>query len=203
MNIIKNVTRSLVENIYIVEKDKSCFIVDPGYDFEGIKDIIQKNNYKPEFIILTHGHGDHIGSVKELSSLYNIPVYAHKAEKDLLNDPNLNLSSSMYGNISLDADFYIEETNKICIKGFSLKIIHTPGHTAGSICILIDNHLFTGDTLFKNAIGRWDLPTGNYDDLMNSLKNKIMLLNDDIIIYPGHNSNSTIGDERINNPYLS
>ena len=202
MNIIKHTTRSLVENVYIVEKNKACFVIDPGFDFDGIKKILEENGLNLQFIILTHGHGDHIGSVKELKSLYNVPIYAHKLEEKLLNDPNMNLSSAMYGDISIEADYYLEEGH-INIKGFDLNIIHTPGHTAGGICILIDGHIFTGDTLFHNAIGRWDLPTSNYDDLIYSLKNKLMCLNDDIIIHPGHNSDSTIGRERINNPYLS
>lgn len=203
MNIIKHVTRSLVENIYIVEINKKCFIVDPGYDFEGVVEIIETNKFKPEFIILTHGHGDHIGSAKELKEKYNIPIYAHLEEKELLNDPRLNLSYTMYGEISLEADRYLVEEDSIDFEGKKLKLFYTPGHTKGGMCILIDNHLFTGDTLFANSIGRSDFPTGDYEELINSIESKLLVLDDEIIVHPGHNSDSTIGSERINNPFLS
>lgn len=203
MNIIKHVTRSLVENVYIVAIDKFCFIVDPGYDFQGIKDIIDSNGLTPKFIILTHGHGDHIGSVEDLRKLYDIPVYAHEEEKELLREPSMNLSNVMYGDISLEADSYFKDTDKIEFMNRELEIIHTPGHTQGGVCILLDNHLFTGDTLFAGSIGRTDLPTSDYDKLMDSINNRLMLLDDEIIIHPGHNSDSTIGKERSSNPFIS
>lgn len=203
MNIIKHVTRSLVENVYIVSIDKICFIVDPGYDFEGIREIIDENNLKPKFIILTHGHGDHIGSADDLRRLYDIPIYACIDEKELLLDPSKNLTDMMYGEISLTADYYFKDSDEIEFLDKNLKIIQTPGHTKGGVCILIENHLFTGDTLFAGSVGRSDLPTSDYDMLMNSVNNKLMKLNDDIIIHPGHNSDSTIGQERVNNPFIS
>ncbi len=203
MEIIQHVTRSLVENVYIVKENNSCFVVDPGYDFEGIKNIIKENSLEPKFIILTHGHGDHIGSVQKIKDLYNIPVYAHEEEKELLEKPELNLSSSMYGNISIKADYYLKDNDEVKFEGSTLKVIHTPGHTKGGMCILLNNNLFTGDTLFAGSIGRSDFPTGNYDELINSVNNKLMILDDDIVVYPGHNSATTIGRERVNNPYVS
>ncbi|WP_099203023.1 MBL fold metallo-hydrolase [Miniphocaeibacter massiliensis] len=203
MEIIKYTTRSLVENVYIVKENDNCFIVDPGYGVEYIKEIIEENKVIPKFIILTHGHGDHIGSVKELKNIYNIPVYAHEKEKELLNNPVLNLSSSMYEDISIDADYYIKEGDLLEFENHTLKIIHTPGHTKGGICILLEKDLFTGDTLFANSIGRSDLPTGNYNELLESINNKLMNLDDDIVIHPGHNSDTTIGQERISNPFIS
>ncbi|QQK07800.1 MBL fold metallo-hydrolase [Miniphocaeibacter halophilus] len=202
MEIIKYVTRSLVENVYIVVENENCFIIDPGYDFNGIKNILEERNLKPKFIILTHGHADHIGSVEELKKLYNIPIYAHIEEKDLLNSPELNLSSQMYGDISLEADHYVKEGDIINFENNELKIIHTPGHTQGGMCILMDGHIFTGDTIFAGSVGRTDLPTSNFEELKKSL-NKLMLLDDDLIIHPGHNSDSTIGRERISNPFIS
>lgn len=202
MEIIKYVTRSLVENVYIVIENEKCFIVDPGYDFKGIQGILKERKLKPEFIILTHGHGDHIGSVKELKEYYNIPVYAHIEEKELLNSPQLNLSNQMYGDISLEADYYVKDGDIINFENNELKIIHTPGHTQGGMCILMGQHIFTGDTIFAGSVGRTDLPTSNFEKLNESL-NKLMLLDDDLIIHPGHNSDSTIGRERISNPFIS
>lgn len=203
MNIIKHETRSLVENVYIVEENKNCFIIDPGYGFEDIKNIIEKNNLNVEFIILTHGHGDHIGSVKELKQLYNVPVYANINEKELLKDSTLNLSEAMYGKISIIADKYLNENSNLSFHKHKIELIDTPGHTEGGMCILIENHLFSGDTLFWHSVGRWDLATGNHEKLLDSINNKLMKLDDKLIVHPGHGRDTTIGEERINNPFIN
>ena len=116
-------------------------------------------------------------------------------------EPNLNLSSSMYGNISLKADYYVNEDTVLDFQGEEISFIYTPGHTIGSQCIKIGNYLFTGDTLFRNSVGRTDLPTSSPDDLKQSLE-KLKKLEDDLVVYPGHNSESTIGAEKKYNPFM-
>ena len=201
MEVLKIETRRLVENIYILIEGDGAIVIDPGYEFDSLVDLIENRNLKLEKILLTHGHGDHIGSCEQLRAKYNIPVYAHEKERELLLDPNLNLSAAMYGAISLDADFYVNEDSELYFNDHKIEFIYTPGHTIGSQCIKIGQNLFTGDTLFRNSIGRTDLPTSSPEDMKNSLE-KIKLLDDELIVYPGHNSSSTIGDEKKYNQFL-
>ncbi|WP_237036205.1 MBL fold metallo-hydrolase [Mediannikoviicoccus vaginalis] len=201
MEVLKIETRRLVENIYIIIEGDGAIIIDPGYEFDSLVDLIENRDLKLEKILLTHGHGDHIGSCEQLRAKYNTPVYAHEKERELLLDPNLNLSAAMYGDISLEADFYVNEDSEVYFNDHKIEFIYTPGHTIGSQCIKIGQNLFTGDTLFRNSIGRTDLPTSNPEDMKNSLE-KIKLLDDELIVYPGHNSSSTIGDEKKYNQFL-
>ncbi len=201
MEVLKIETRRLVENIYIIIEGDGAIIIDPGYEFDSLVDLIENRDLKLEKILLTHGHGDHIGSCEQLRAKYNTPVYAHEKERELLLDPNLNLSAAMYGDISLEADFYVNEDSEVYFNDHKIEFIYTPGHTIGSQCIKIGQNLFTGDTLFRNSIGRTDLPTSSPEDMKNSLE-KIKLLDDELIVYPGHNSSSTIGDEKKYNQFL-
>lgn len=201
MEVLKIETRRLVENIYIIIEGDGAIIIDPGYEFDSLVDLIENRDLKLEKILLTHGHGDHIGSCEQLRAKYNTPVYAHEKERELLLDPNLNLSAAMYGDISLEADFYVNEDSEVYFNDHKIEFIYTPGHTIGSQCIKIGENLFTGDTLFRNSIGRTDLPTSSPEDMKNSLE-KIKLLDDELIVYPGHNSSSTIGDEKKYNQFL-
>lgn len=201
MEVLKIETRRLVENIYIIIEGDGAIIIDPGYEFDSLVDLIENRDLKLEKILLTHGHGDHIGSCEQLRAKYNTPVYAHEKERELLLDPNLNLSAAMYGDISIDADFYVNEDSEVYFNDHKIEFIYTPGHTIGSQCIKIGENLFTGDTLFRNSIGRTDLPTSSPEDMKNSLE-KIKLLDDELIVYPGHNSSSTIGDEKKYNQFL-
>lgn len=201
MEVLKIETRRLVENIYILIEGDGAIIIDPGYEFDALVDLIENRDLKLEKILLTHGHGDHIGSCEQLRAKYNTPVYAHEKERELLLDPNLNLSAAMYGEISLEADFYVNEETEVYFNDHKIEFIHTPGHTIGSQCIKIGENLFTGDTLFRNSIGRTDLPTSSPEDMKTSLE-KIKLLDDELIVYPGHNSSSTIGDEKKYNQFL-
>ncbi|MDO5018265.1 MAG: MBL fold metallo-hydrolase [Lagierella massiliensis] len=201
MDVLKIETRRLVENIYVLIKNDSAIIIDPGYEYESVVDLIENRKLKPQMILLTHGHADHIASCESLREKYNIPIYANENEKELLKDPNLNLSASMYGPISLEADFLINEGSKVEFEGENIEFIYTPGHTIGSQIIKIGTNLFTGDTLFRNSIGRTDLPTSSVKDMKNSLE-KIKLLDDELIVYPGHNSQSSIGDEKKYNQFL-
>jgi glyoxylase-like metal-dependent hydrolase (beta-lactamase superfamily II) len=192
-------------NTYIVYDDKSkeCLIVDPSSESNIIINKINTMKLSPKYIILTHAHGDHIGVVKELKEKLNIPILVHKDDYEMLMDPALNLSKSMsYGPISIKADEVVKDNDFISLGDQQLKVIHTPGHTKGGICLFFDNCLISGDTLFKGSIGRTDLYGGSFEDIMDSIINKILILPDDTIVLPGHGPSTTIKEEKLTNPYI-
>ncbi|MDO5718477.1 MAG: MBL fold metallo-hydrolase [Tissierellia bacterium] len=204
MNIFRMMAGIYAANCLLVYDDssKDSFVVDPGGNFDDIVDNIGKLNLNPRFILLTHGHGDHIGAVNELKSKYNIPVICHEDEKKLLADSSINLSHQMP---MKDIEIIPDDTFKdgdIIGNDFPIEVIHTPGHTAGSCCFLLENYLITGDTIFRGSIGRTDLPTSNYDEIVESIKNKILVLDDGLRIFPGHGAETTMAFERDNNPYF-
>lgn len=201
--IIRLTVGPLQENCYIVyNKENECVIIDPGYESQRIIDTIEKEELKPLYILLTHGHIDHIGAVKDLKDKYGISVYIHNKDKDMLEKPNKN-SASLYG-MSVNgakADYFVKEGNDIKFSDDSFKVIETPGHTGGGVCYKLDNILFSGDTLFLGSIGRYDFPESSGLDLMNSLK-KLTLLDKDTIVLPGHGPETSIEYEINYNPYL-
>lgn len=200
--MIKKITTGPFDtNTYIISnKDNDCIIIDPTLDFELTAKKI-KEKYNVIAILLTHGHLDHVDGIK----YFNVPVYIYKDEQEFINNDKLSLYYQFNINIpKFKNDFILLNNNfEFKIKEFKFKVIHTPGHTKGSVCYLYDNNLFTGDTLFNMGIGRFDFPTGNYDKLIESIKNICNIFNDDIIIYPGHGNTTNIGFERKNNPYLN
>lgn len=204
MNIKRIVVGAYAVNCYIVYTDeKKGFIIDPGGDYDDILKFIKEEDILLEFILLTHGHGDHIGAVKNLINDFNLPLYVCEKEKSLLNDPIINLSKSIppFKPIQLVADVWLKDEEIIDFHGTKLKIIYTPGHTVGSICIVMDKNIFTGDTLFRMSIGRSDFYTGNYDEIMKSIK-KLYTYDDDLRVLPGHGSESVLKFEKEHNPFM-
>jgi hydroxyacylglutathione hydrolase len=179
---------------------KEACVIDPGADALKIMNYIRKNGFELKFVINTHGHGDHIAANKDLG----VPVYIHAADKDCLTDPKKNLSAGIFmvDIVSPKASRILEDGDTIELGKLKLKVIHTPGHTKGSISLAMDNMIFTGDTLFHGGVGRADLPGGDEDELLDSIRNKLLVFKDDTVIYPGHGGPSTIGEERRNNPFL-
>lgn len=192
-------------NCYIIysESDGAGIIVDPAGDAEDLIKIIEDNKIEPKYILLTHGHADHIGAVEELKEKYSLELLIHEDDLDMIEDSKINLSSSMaMGNISLKADRLLKDGDVIPFGNSKGRVIHTPGHTKGGICFLTEGLLVTGDTLFKGSVGRSDLYGGDHDVLVNSILSKLMILPDDIIVMPGHGQESTILRERMSNPFL-
>lgn len=188
-------------NAYIVGDpvSKEAVVIDPGSDYSKIQKIINKNLLKLKYVINTHGHGDHIGADDE----FNVPILIHHLDAEFLNNPTKNLS--VYYGFSLKVVSpvrFLEDGHKIEIGNISLQVLHTPGHTPGSICLKYDNILFSGDTLFYEGVGRTDFPDASERDLFKSIKEKLFNLNDETIVYPGHGSSTTIGHEKENNPFL-
>lgn len=200
---IKAIVVGLLEsNCYLAgDKDtKEIFIIDPGGDCDRIKKVIDKGGLKPKAVINTHGHGDHIGANEE----FGIPVWIHRLDAGFLTDPSKNLSGAIGFFLKLKpASRLLEEGDILEIGKHALEVIHTPGHTPGSISLKGDGVVFTGDTLFCEGIGRTDLAYGSEKDIRRSIKEKLFTLDDDYVVYPGHGQSSTIGNEKNNNPYIS
>ncbi len=197
---------SYLSNCYIVGSNatKEAAIIDPGGSFDRIERQLNELNLIPKIIILTHGHGDHIAAVNDFVEKYQTLVYVHKDEAEMLMDANLNLSRYVTGkNISITPDVLLNDGDIVNLGDLNFEIIHTPGHTKGGICIKIENIMFTGDTLFNKSIGRTDFEGGSFDEIINSITNKIFSYDENTVIYPGHNSPSTIKSEKIGNPFVN
>lgn len=198
--IIKTIPAGMYDaNCYIVidEDTKEACIIDPGGDDVRLEGIIKDLDVKPKFILLTHGHLDHVGAVEHLSSLFNIPFYVHGDEIKYMESDNY-----IFGNIR-KPDGLLSEDSEFSIGNHKIKVLHTPGHTEGGVCFLIDNDLFSGDTLFKGSIGRTDFTGGDFGKIINSIKTKILPLGDDINVYPGHGPKTSVGYEKKYNPFLN
>ncbi|HBD64583.1 MAG TPA: MBL fold metallo-hydrolase [Clostridiales bacterium] len=196
---------SYLSNCYIVGSDetKEAAIIDPGAQFEKIDNKLKELGLTPKIIILTHAHGDHIGAVKNFIEMYSTKVYIHEDDTEMLKDPEKNFSKGITGkSISITPDVELKDGDVIELGGLKLEIIHTPGHTRGGICIKVENIIMTGDTLFNRSIGRTDFPGGSFDDIITSIREKIFKYDDETIVYPGHNSPSTIKSEKMGNPFL-
>ncbi len=191
----------LETNCYIVADPatKEACLIDPGADPAVIKDYIRRNGLALKFIINTHGHGDHIAA----NSRFNAPIYIHSLDGKFLTDPALNLSKMfMFGITSPKASRLLEDGDTIALGNLKLKVIHTPGHSPGSISLKVDGAVFTGDALFAGGIGRTDFAYGDTDLLMKSITEKLFTLDDNIVVYPGHGPNSTIAEEKRSNPFF-
>ena len=196
-------------NCYIVSNaTKQCLIFDPGGEGEKIISELRRLKVKPLAILLTHAHFDHIGSVDQLRECFDIPVYIHTAEKKWLVDPIKN-GSSKYAEIPSiickEADFLLNNESELQIGDFTMELLHTPGHSPGSITYYFkqQNFAIVGDTLFQNSVGRTDLPGGNEAQLMKSIHTKLLILPETTLVYPGHGSFTTIEEEMDSNPFLN
>ena len=192
-------------NCYILhdENTKEAAVIDPGGDFAEIRSFVEANGLKVKYIILTHAHGDHIGALMELKGYTGAEVCIHREDNSMLRSSRMNFTAEMgYGPVELSADRLLGDGEVLKLGDMELKIIHTPGHSRGGICIYCDGSLFSGDTLFACSIGRTDLAGGSYGELIESIKGKLLVLPDDTDVYPGHGPSSTIFIEKKRNPFL-
>lgn len=190
----------------INEETKEAVIVDPASHGNVIEGILNAKALTPKAILLTHGHFDHIGAVEELRKAYpNILVYASELEQEVLAKPEWNLSKALGGKSeSLTVDVLLKDGELLELLGHEIACISTPGHTMGGMCYYFKDMkwLLSGDTLFEGSVGRTDFPTGSARTLVDSIKEKLFPLPDDIMVYPGHGAATGIGIEKQSNPFL-
>ena len=181
-------------NIYFVENDSGdCLMIDCGAFDDGVKNFIARHDLKVSFVLLTHGHYDHIAGVKSAINEHIAPLI-YKYELELVGNERLNLSLFFGRKFTLD-EVSVLEDGKVTVGSFEVEVIPTPGHTVGSVCYKIGDTLFSGDTLFYHSFGRYDFPTGDKQTLFKSLK-KLFSLDGDVKVYPGHGQPTTIAAER-------
>lgn len=194
-------------NVYIVynKNTKECIVIDPAAKPEKIESFIEENQLKPIAILLTHAHADHILALDEIRNKYNIKAYMCEKEEDIIGDSDNNAAKYLFRkDIKTRADILVKDEQILELLDVKIKVIETPGHTHGSVCYYIEEErvIFTGDTLFRHSYGRYDLYSGSFIELQKSIKDKLFLLDDDIIVYPGHMGVSTMGYEKKFNPIL-
>lgn len=206
LRVEQYVVGSVATNCYFAINDdtKELLIVDPGAAAGKLAEIIENEKLNPVAILLTHGHFDHATAAAELAEHFQIPIYAEEHEKETLENPALNLSGWEGKEQTFYADCYLKDEQEIDLAGFHIRVLFTPGHTVGGCCYYFSyqNVLFSGDTLFQMSIGRTDFPKGSASQLIRAIQQKLMLLPDETTVYTGHNDITTIGTERMYNPYL-
>ncbi|EHL07689.1 metallo-beta-lactamase domain protein [Desulfitobacterium hafniense DP7] len=192
-------------NCYLVScpETKKAALIDPGANGSGIQEWVDEKGVQVEYILLTHGHFDHIGAVDKLRELYQAKVGIHKEDAVMLTSGAHNLSRMLGRSYEFKpADFLLEDGQVLQVGNLNLTVIATPGHTLGGVCFLTSEGLLSGDTLFDGSIGRTDFPGGSYDELIKSVVKKLLVLPEDTKVYPGHGPETTIGREKRENPFL-
>ncbi|MBQ6701565.1 MAG: MBL fold metallo-hydrolase [Clostridia bacterium] len=204
MNVLTLTLGPLQTNCYIIYgKDKKAAVIDPAFYADKIEDTLNEKGLILDKILLTHAHFDHIMAVKELRK-NGVSLYLHTDDEEMLCDPKLNCMLDFMGkSIEFEkADVLLNDGDNVDVGGEALKVLHTPGHSKGSVCYISDEHIFSGDTLFKNGVGRCDLYGGNYLTIRESLK-KIAALEKDYTVFPGHGECTTLNYEKNNNIYMN
>ena len=204
---IKSMTLGMVATkcyLIINKETKEALLIDPADNALRISNVIEENAYTLKAILLTHGHFDHIMALNELKKRYNVPVYAHEEEEDVLKQSSLNMSGMIGQIYTTQADIYVKDGEHLKLAGLDIIVLHTPGHTKGGVCYYLPEEkvLMSGDTLFHCSIGRTDFPTGSMSQLVRSVKEQLFVLPDDVQVYPGHDSVTSIGYEKQYNPFF-
>jgi glyoxylase-like metal-dependent hydrolase (beta-lactamase superfamily II) len=196
-----------MSNCYLVgsETTGEGMIIDPGAEPETILKNLQALKLTPRLIVLTHGHMDHIMALKQMKEATQAELAVHADEMAVIKRSGHGTMASAWG-LSMDTppdpDRLLQDNDSLEVGELKFQVLHTPGHSPGGICLLGDGVVFCGDTLFNFGIGRFDLPGGDYHQLMNSIATKLMSLPDSTVVYPGHGPETTIGQERHFNPFL-
>lgn len=203
--MVKAIINQYTENTYIINEKKDAYIIDPGAGIEVIKAYIEENEFNVKGVLLTHGHFDHLYSLNDVAEEYDCPVYLHEKERDFLFDPSLNLSNTLLKPFVFKHKKLVntvDDSSEIKLGYETIKIYHTPGHTRGGVCYQYKRFLFSGDTLFKGTIGRYDLPTSNKADITRSIARIVKTFKDNTMVYPGHGHFTTILNEKLDNPFV-
>ncbi|MFH1372629.1 MAG: MBL fold metallo-hydrolase [bacterium] len=192
--------------LYLDEASGDAVLIDPGGDEASILRTVSSSAAHVRAILLTHGHGDHIAAVGAVKEELKVPLYVGRPDGDMLTKPS-ELVTMFYGRevTSPPADHFVGDEQLLTIGSISLRVLSTPGHTLGGVCYLDEREgiLFTGDTLFCGSIGRTDFPGGSFDQLIESIRSRILSLPDEVVCLPGHGPKTTVGAERTSNPFLT
>ena len=209
MKIDRLILGEFQTNCYVVRTDESaldCVVIDAGLDADGLIGFLEQHRINPVATILTHGHADHIVGTTALRRRYpQTKVYIHELDAPLLADPRANLSVLVGLTFTAEpADVLLHDDAAVEEAGIQFRVLHTPGHTPGGICLYAesDGVVFAGDTLFADSVGRTDFPGGDMDQLIESIRRKLFPLPENTVVHPGHGMRTTIGREKRNNPYV-
>lgn len=207
MKIKKYVVGMIGTNCYLVinEETKETVMVDPGAYSAKVKNAIKEQELKLKAVLLTHAHFDHIMGLSDVMEEVKVPVYVEEADLPMMTDGESNLSSAyVRGGYRFEEAVPVRDGQQLEIAGFQFRVIHTPGHTPGGCCYYMEQEgvLFSGDTLFQTSVGRSDFPGGSASELVRSVKEKLLVLPEETHVYPGHMDETTIGYEKLHNPFL-
>lgn len=206
MKVEKFVTGIISTNCYLAvnEETKQTVIIDPAACPSYLMSHIKNEELNIEAILLTHGHFDHIMGIDGFLEEFDAPVYVHENDGPLMTDPVLNQSGTYTAGYTYAGAEYIRDGQMLTLAGYTFQVLHTPGHTPGSVCYYVEAQkvLFSGDTLFQNSVGRTDFQLSSMSDLVRGITEKLMVLPDDVLVYPGHMGETTIGYEKEHNPFI-
>lgn len=192
-------------NCYIVADPDgpAAWVIDPGTPDPWVSETLSQVGLTVEAIVLTHGHVDHIGGVEQVKGETGAPVWIHPADQPMLGDPRKN-GGAFFGMLvrAPEPDRLLAEGDRLRLGSLEFQVLHTPGHTPGGISFYTPGHVIAGDTLFAGSIGRSDLPGGNFEQLITSIRTKLLVLPPETMVYPGHGPTTSIGDEREYNPFV-
>ena len=198
------VVGDIMTNCYLLWSNKEAGVIDPGGPVDEVIGFIKKKGLVLKWIVNTHGHADHIAGNRILRKEFDVPILIHEPDQEMLTDPTANLSVFMgKGITSPEADKLLKEDDTLSLDAETLRVIDTPGHTPGGISLYTPGLLFAGDTLFFESIGRTDLPGGDQEQLLESVRKRLLTLPQETIVLPGHGEATTIGHESQSNPFLA
>jgi glyoxylase-like metal-dependent hydrolase (beta-lactamase superfamily II) len=195
----------LQENCYLIGAPPRCAVVDPGAESERIFAAIEKSNLVPEKVILTHGHVDHIAHVPHVCGRYGVGLLVHRADLPYLEQPQWPELEAVLGARPCPKPAgWLDEGIPLEVAGLSLRVLHTPGHTPGGVCLIDEasREILVGDTIFLGSVGRTDIPGGDWRTLSRSIREKLFALGGDYDLYPGHGPKTTLAEERLDNPFV-